>query len=113
MPRESCQSRLLANDKGDNEMILGTVYDFLAFTLRLRKPWKTSARRSSDEGFATSDHHKWDRLTPDDVGRIVQHVKKGEGRKNEMDGEDLLEPSVSRPSAVLQYVRSPLSVVVG
>ena len=37
----------VANDKGDNVMILGLYTDFLAFALLLRK---TSARRPSDEG---------------------------------------------------------------
>ena len=38
---------LVANDKGDNEMILGLCTDLLVFALQLRK---TSARRPSDEG---------------------------------------------------------------
>ena len=37
----------VANDKGDNEMILGLCTDLLAFSLQ---PRKTSARRPSDEG---------------------------------------------------------------
>ena len=37
---------LVANDKGDNEMILGVCTDLLAFALQ---PRKTSARRQADE----------------------------------------------------------------
>ena len=37
----------VANDKGENEMLLGLCTDLLAFALQLRK---TSARRQSDEG---------------------------------------------------------------
>ena len=34
----------------DNEMILGAVHRFPGISLQVRKPQKTSARRSSDEG---------------------------------------------------------------
>ena len=47
LPRLSRQSRLSANDKGDNEMIPGTVHSLLAFALQLRKTPETSTRRPS------------------------------------------------------------------
>ena len=44
-------------------------------------PWKISSRRPSDEGYATSHRLKLGPLPPNEVGRISQHVRKGEGRK--------------------------------
>ena len=35
-----------------------------------------------DLGCATSHRLKWGSLPPNEVGRIAQHVRKGEGRKN-------------------------------
>ena len=40
----------VANDKYDNEMILGLCTDLLAFALQLKKQPKTSTRRPYDEG---------------------------------------------------------------
>ena len=40
LPQVSRQSRLSANDKGDNEMIPGLCTDILAFTLQLKKTMK-------------------------------------------------------------------------
>ena len=40
----------VANDKGDNEIILGLNTDLLAFALQLRKPPESSAKRPSDKG---------------------------------------------------------------
>ena len=36
-----------------------------------------------DEGFLTSHLLKWGPFLPNEVGRIAQHVRKGEGRKEE------------------------------
>ena len=49
----------------------------MAFTLQL---WKTSDRRQSDEGCATSHRLKWSPLPPNDVCRILQHVREEKGR---------------------------------
>ena len=69
----------VANDKVDNEMILGQCTYLLAFALELRK---TSARRPSDEGGCATCHClNWNHFPPNEVGRIAQHVRKGEGRK--------------------------------
>ena len=54
MPRVSRQSHLSANDKANNEMIPGTVH----ISPGWGKPWKTSARRPSDEVFATNHRLK-------------------------------------------------------
>ena len=39
--------------------------------------------KPSDEGCATSHRLKWGPLHPNEVDRIAQHVRKGEGRKEE------------------------------
>ena len=54
------QSCLSTNDKDDYEMI-------------------------PSEGCGTSHRLKWDSLLPNDVCRIVQHVKEGVGRKEGRD----------------------------
>ena len=59
------------------------LYKDLVFVLRLRKPRKTSARRSSDEGYPTGHLLKWCPLQPNDVSIIAQNAEKGEGRKVE------------------------------
>ena len=42
---------------------------------------KTSATRPSDEGSVTTSHRlKWGPLPPNEIGRIAQHLKKGEER---------------------------------
>ena len=75
----SPQSHLSVNDKGDNEMKMGLCIDLSAFTLRLRKMRKPSARRPSDEGCAINHRLKSGPLPPNDVGKIAQHVR-GERR---------------------------------
>ena len=57
--------------------------DILAFLSRLRKPQKTSTRRPSNEGCATSHDLKWDRLPSNKLGRIAQHVREKERRKGQ------------------------------
>ena len=83
--------RLSANDN-DDEMKSGAVHrELLAFTLRLRKPRKTSARRQSDEGSASSHHLKWGPLPQNYLGRIPQYIRDGEGRKEENDGDGIID----------------------
>ena len=75
----SGQLGLLANDKDNNEVkTTGCVQIFFSFILWLRK---ISAGRSPDEGCATILRLKWDSLPPNDFGRIVQHDRKGERKK--------------------------------
>ena len=47
----------------------------------LGKPRRTSARRLSDKACATSHRLRWGVLHSSEVDRIVQHGKKGEGRR--------------------------------
>ena len=69
----SRKSGLLANDKGDNEMIPGLVH---------RSPGiyhtaeKTLARRPFDESSETTHRLKWGLLPQTEVSRIAQHVRK-------------------------------------
>ena len=67
----------------DIKMIPGTVHRSSEFILRL---WKSSSRRLSDQGPATIHRLKWGPLSPNDVGRIAQHVGKGEGAKDGVRG---------------------------
>jgi hypothetical protein len=38
-------------------------------------------KRRSDEGYATSHRFNWSPLPPNEVGRIAQHVREAQGRK--------------------------------
>ena len=58
----------------------------MAFTLWLRK---TSARRPSDQVYVTSHSHQMGSLPPNDVGRIAQLAREGEGRQEGKDGEGI------------------------
>ena len=54
-PRVSSQSRLSANDKGDNQMKAGTVNRSPGIYLTAEgNPRRTSSRKPSNEGCATS-----------------------------------------------------------
>ena len=72
-------SHLSANG---NEIIagVGLCTNLLAFNFKQRK---TSARRSSDKGCATSHCLKWGHLPPNYIVRISQHIRKGERRKEQ------------------------------
>ena len=59
----------VANDKGDNEMILGAVHRSPQLRDRLMK------------GLSTSHRLKWGPFPTNEVGRIAQHIRKGDGRK--------------------------------
>ena len=76
----------VANDKGDNEMILGAVHSSPGFALRLRKPRKTSARRPSDEGAVrpviASNGVPFLQMRP--VGSHSTSGRKKEGKKESM-----------------------------
>ena len=81
LPWGSCQYRLSANDKGDNEMKPRALY---RFSWHLLYGWG-KPQLVSNENYVTSHCLKWE-LLPHDVCRIAQHVKEGEGRKEGMDG---------------------------
>jgi hypothetical protein len=60
----------------------------MAFTSRLRK---TSARRLSGEGCVICHRLKCGLLPADEVGRISQHVRRGEGRMGGVIPSGLIE----------------------
>ena len=76
-PLAPSQSRLSANDKGDNEMVSGPVHRS-GINLMI----KESPRKPQP-----GDHHclKWGPLPPNYIGRIAQHIKNGQGRKSGND----------------------------
>ena len=78
----SHQSRLSANDKGDNELEpRGCAKISRHVPYGCEKSRKTSAKRSSDEVCP----NKCDHLPSNDVGKFVQYVWKRE-RKEGKDG---------------------------
>ena len=83
MPR---QSRLSTNNKGDNEMISGAVLRPPGvYIIAEENPDKTSAMRPTIKD-VTNHLLKWGPLPPNEVGRVAQHTRKGEERK---DGKDV------------------------
>ena len=78
LARVSRQSHFSANDNDGNEMIPEAVHRPPSICLTAEE--NTSASRPSDKGCATSHRFKWGHLPADEVDRIVQHVRKGEGR---------------------------------
>ena len=70
----------VANDKDDNEMILRAVYRSPGICLTAEEnPRKHQLGDRLMKGGATSYRVKWG--PPNEVGRIAQHARKGEGRK--------------------------------
>ena len=68
----------VVNDKDNNEMIPGAVHRSSGICLTAEeKPRKISAR--------TSHRLKWGPFNPNEVRRIAQHFRKGEGRKEGKD----------------------------
>ena len=64
-------------------MISGAVHRSPGICLIAEEnPRKISSRRQSDEGYC----FKWGFLPPNEFGRIAQHVRKGEGRKERRKG---------------------------
>ena len=61
----------------------------------------TEVRRPFDKGCATSHRLNWDPFPPNEVGRIAQHIRMGEGR-NGRKGRDKIE-------SVYQIRKDPLS----
>ena len=69
----------VANDKDDNEMIRGAVHRSPGICLSAEEnPGKPHL---GDRLKKTSHQLKWGSFSPNDIGRIFQHFRKGEGRK--------------------------------
>ena len=77
----------VANDKGDNEMILRAVHRSPGICLTAEGKPQLGDRLMKglcDQSIPQMGSH------PNEVGRIAQHVRKGEGRKEERDGVNIL-----------------------
>ena len=77
-PLAPSQSRLSANDKGDNEMMPRAVH-------RSPDTYLKGEQNKGEHllgGYTTRHRLKWGFLPPNEVGRIAKHVRKGEGRKD-------------------------------
>ena len=81
-------------------MILGAVHRSpgIYFTAE-ENPGKPQLGETVDEGSANSHILKWGPLPPNEVGRIAQHVKKGEGGKEGMNEVDEIRERIRRRPA--------------
>ena len=71
-------------DKGDNEMNLGAVHRSPGFChIAEENPRKSQLGDRLIKGCAISYLLKWGPFPLNKVGRIAQHVRKGEGRNKE------------------------------
>ena len=71
----------VANDKGDNKMILLAVHRSPGICLTAEgNPRKPQLGDRLMKGYVTSHRLKLGPFPPNEVGRIAQHVRKGEGR---------------------------------
>ena len=73
----------VANDKGDNEMILGAVHKSPAICLTAEE---NPRKPQLGDSLMNSHRLKCGPYSPNEVGRIGQHIRRGEGRKEEKDG---------------------------
>ena len=97
LPRVSRQSRRSTNDNSDNGMIPVLCADHLDFTLQLRK--NSGNPTPENLGCKTvwwrlcnQASPQMSPLSPNSVGRIVQHVRKGERKEGEgFEGKDLTD----------------------
>ena len=72
----------VANDKGINGMILGAVHRSPRICLTAEEnPRKPRLGDRPLKGLCDRHRLKWGPFPPNEVGRIAQHVRKGEGRK--------------------------------
>ena len=68
-------------------LMKGLCTDLLAFALQLKRtPENLSKETVWWTGWSTSHRLKWGPFPPNEIGRIAQHVGKGEGRKEGRDG---------------------------
>ena len=72
----------IANDKGDNKMILGAVHRSPDICLTAEEnPGKPQLGDHLMKGLCDQSSSQMGSLPPNDVGTIAHHVRKGEGRK--------------------------------
>ena len=86
LPRVSRQSLLSANDKVDNEMILGAVHRSPVIRLTFEEnPRKPQLGDHLMKGQCDQSSPQMGFLPSNEVGRIAQKIRKGKG-KGGMDG---------------------------
>ena len=72
----------VANDKGDNEMILRAVHRSPGICLTAEEnPRKPQLEDGPMMGLCDQSSPKWGQFPPNEANRIAQHVRKGERRK--------------------------------
>ena len=72
----------VANDKGDNDMILEVVHRSPGNCLTaVENPRKPQLRDGLMNGLSDQYRLKWGPFPRNEVGRTAQHVRKGEGKK--------------------------------
>ena len=77
----------IANDKTDIKMILGTVHRFPGNCLTaMENPRKPQLGDRLMKRLCNQSSPQWGPFPPNGVGRIAQHVRKGEGRNQGKDG---------------------------
>ena len=78
----------VVNDKGDNEMILGAVHRSPGICLTAEEnPRKPQLGDCPMKGLCNQSSPQMESFPLNEVGRIVQHVKEGDGRKEGKDEE--------------------------
>ena len=76
----------VANDNVDNKMILEAVHRSPCICLTAEEnPRKYQLGDCWWRGCVTSHLLKWGPIPPNEVGRVAQHIRKGEGRKEAKD----------------------------
>ena len=79
--------RSVTNDEGINEMIRGTVHRSPGICLTAEEnPGKSQLGDRLMKGLCDQSSSQMGPFPPNEVGRIAQHVRKGEGRKEGKDG---------------------------
>ena len=83
-------SCLLANDKGDNDMKPGLCTDPGIYCMAKENTGKPRLGDRRMKVVRPSHCLKWGTLSPSDIGKIAQHVREEERRKEEkkMKGKD-------------------------
>ena len=84
--RISRKSHLSSYDKGENEMRPMAVHRSPGIYFTVEENPVNFNWEKSDEDYATSHRLKWDPSLSNDVGRIAENIKAGEGKNKETMG---------------------------
>ena len=87
----------VANDMDDNEMIPGAVHRSPGICLTVEKnPGKRQLGDRLMKELCDLYRLKWGPFPPNEIGRIAQLVKEGDGRKEGYGRQEILCPSLKR-----------------